>query len=156
MISINSNHRTSALFTSESVTMGHPDKIADQISDAVLDAMIAQDKHSRVACETMVKSSMVLVAGEITSKAKVSIPDIARRTIKDIGYTDPDMGFDYQTCAVLTNIDPVCADASSGIRVVRGGCFATVDPSLLRCSSRLASPTAHVQPHCGFRVVVRP
>ncbi|NIA07773.1 MAG: methionine adenosyltransferase [Actinobacteria bacterium] len=100
--------------------MGHPDKIADQISDAVLDAMLTQDKHSRVACETMVKNSMVLVAGEITSKAKVSIPDIVRQTIKDIGYTDPAMGFDYQNCAVMTNLDRQSPDISQGVTAGKG------------------------------------
>ena len=114
------NHRTRHLFTSESVTMGHPDKIADQISDAVLDAMIAQDKYSRVACETMVKNSTVLVAGEITSKAKVSIPDIVRQTIKDIGYTDPAMRFDYQSCTVMTNIDKQSPDISQGVTAGKG------------------------------------
>ena len=114
------NNRNRHLFTSESVTMGHPDKIADQISDAVLDAMLTQDKHSRVACETMVKNSMVLVAGEITSKAKVSIPDIVRQTIKDIGYTDPAMGFDYQNCAVMTNLDRQSPDISQGVTAGKG------------------------------------
>ena len=114
------NNRRSHLFTSESVTMGHPDKIADQISDAVLDAMIAQDKHSRVACETMVKNGMVLVAGEITSQANVSIADVARQTIKDIGYTDPAMGFDYETCAVVTNIDKQSPDISQGVTQGKG------------------------------------
>ena len=114
------NNRSSHLFTSESVTMGHPDKIADQISDAILDAMLAQDKHSRVACETMVKNSMVLVAGEITSKAKVSIPDIVRQTIKNIGYTDPAMGFDYENCAVMTNIDRQSPDISQGVTAGKG------------------------------------
>ncbi|MHC4477520.1 MAG: S-adenosylmethionine synthetase N-terminal domain-containing protein, partial [Planctomycetota bacterium] len=80
------------LFTSESVTMGHPDKVADHISDAILDAMLAQDKNSRVACETMVTTGLVVVAGEITSKAVVDIPGVVRNTIKNIGYTDPEMG----------------------------------------------------------------
>lgn len=114
------NNRSSHLFTSESVTMGHPDKIADQISDAVLDAMLAQDKSSRVACETMVKNGMVMVAGEITSKANVSIPDVARQTIKDIGYTDPAMGFDYESCAVVTNIDKQSPDISQGVTAGEG------------------------------------
>jgi len=114
------NNRKSHLFTSESVTMGHPDKIADQISDAVLDAMLAQDKHSRVACETMVKNSMVMVAGEITSKANVSIPEVVRQTIKDIGYTDPTMGFDYESCAVVTNIDKQSPDISQGVTAGEG------------------------------------
>ena len=115
-----SNNRSQHLFTSESVTMGHPDKIADQISDAVLDAMLAQDKHSRVACETMVKNSTVLVAGEITTKAKVSIPDIVRQTVKDIGYTDPAMGFDYKSCTVMTNIDKQSPDISQGVTAGKG------------------------------------
>ncbi len=103
------------LFTSESVTMGHPDKIADCISDSILDAMLAQDKNSRVACETMVKTSMVLVAGEITSKAVVNIPDVVRETIKKIGYTDPEIGFDYKSCTVLVNIERQSPDISQGV-----------------------------------------
>ena len=120
MISEKRHGRSGHLFTSESVTMGHPDKISDQISDAVLDAMIAQDKYSRVACETMVKNGMVLVAGEIASQAKVSIADVARQTIKDIGYTDPEMGFDYKTCAVVTNIDKQSPDISQGVTKGKG------------------------------------
>ena len=120
MVSKVSNTRSGHLFTSESVTMGHPDKIADQISDAVLDAMIAQDKYSRVACETMVKNGMVLVAGEITSKANVSIADVARQVIKDIGYTDAAMGFDYEHCAIMTNIDRQSPDISQGVTEGQG------------------------------------
>ena len=82
------------LFTSESVSMGHPDKIADQVSDAVLDAILAQDPMSRVACETLVTTGMVMVAGEISTKATIDIPSIARQTIKDIGYSDSSMGFE--------------------------------------------------------------
>ena len=81
------------LFTSESVTTGHPDKVADRISDSVLDAMLAQDPLSRVACETLVKNDMVVIAGEITSKANVNIAEVARATIKEIGYDDPELGF---------------------------------------------------------------
>ena len=92
--------KTRHLFTSESVTEGHPDKIADGISDAILDALIAQDKHSRVACETLVKTGMAVVAGEITSKAVVNYADIVRAKIKRIGYVDSRMGFDGETCAV--------------------------------------------------------
>ena len=92
------------LFTSESVSKGHPDKVADQISDAILDAMLAQDEFSRVACETMVSTGMVVVAGEITTKAYVEIPDVVRETIKEIGYTSGDMAFDYESCCVLTSI----------------------------------------------------
>lgn len=103
------------LFTSESVAMGHPDKIADQISDAVLDAMLEQDPMSRVACETLVTTGIAFVAGEFTTKANVNIPDIVRSTIKEIGYTDASMGFDYNTCAVLTSIGKQSPDISQGV-----------------------------------------
>ncbi len=103
------------LFTSESVTMGHPDKIADCISDSILDAMLAQDPKSRVACETLVKTSMVLVAGEITTKAVANIPDVVRDTIKRIGYTEPEMGFDYKNCSVLVNIEKQSPDIAQGV-----------------------------------------
>jgi len=103
------------LFTSESVTMGHPDKVADHISDAVLDAMLAQDPKSRVACETMVTTGLVIVAGEITSKAVVDIPTVVRSTIKEIGYTDPAMGFDYENCNVMVTLDKQSPDISQGV-----------------------------------------
>ncbi|HBG28169.1 MAG: methionine adenosyltransferase [Planctomycetes bacterium GWF2_41_51] len=103
------------LFTSESVTMGHPDKVADRISDAILDAHLAQDKNSRVACETLVKTGMAMVAGEITSNAVVDIPAIVRRVIKDIGYDDPAMGFDYDNCAVLVGLGRQSPDISQGV-----------------------------------------
>jgi S-adenosylmethionine synthetase len=103
------------LFTSESVTMGHPDKIADHISDAVLDAMLAQDPKSRVACETLVKDAMIIVAGEITSKAIVDIPSVVRQTIKKIGYDDPALGFDYENCSVLVSIGKQSPDISQGV-----------------------------------------
>lgn len=103
------------LFTSESVTKGHPDKVADQISDAVLDAMIAQDPNSRVACETLVTTGMAVVAGEITTKAYVDIPSIVRDTIKGIGYTDPHIGFDHENCAVVVAIDQQSPDISQGV-----------------------------------------
>jgi len=103
------------LFTSESVTMGHPDKVADCISDSILDAMLAQDPKSRVACETMVTTGMAMIAGEITTKAVVDIPDIVRETIRKIGYDRPEMGFDYQTCAVLVNLDKQSPDISQGV-----------------------------------------
>ena len=93
------------LFTSESVTGGHVDKVCDQISDAVLDYMLANDPMSRVACETACTTGLVLVMGEITTECYADIPAIVRRTIKDIGYTDAAYGFDYKTCAVLTTID---------------------------------------------------
>lgn len=103
------------LFTSESVTMGHPDKVADHISDAILDAMLAQDPKSRVACETMVKNDMVIVAGEITSRAIVDIPTVVRDTIRKIGYTDPDMGFNFENCAVVVGLDKQSPDISQGV-----------------------------------------
>ncbi|MBZ4652772.1 MAG: metK [Peptococcaceae bacterium] len=103
------------LFTSESVTEGHPDKIADQISDAVLDAIIAEDPMARVACETSVTTGLVLVMGEITTKCYVDIPKLVRQTIKDIGYTRAKYGFDGDTCAVLTSIDEQSPDIAMGV-----------------------------------------
>src|SRR5216684_3456460 len=103
------------VFTSESVTEGHPDKIADQISDAVLDAIIAKDPAARVACETLVTTGMAIVAGEITTSTYVHIPDIVRGTISAIGYTDASFGFDAQTCAVLTTIDRQSGDIAMGV-----------------------------------------
>ncbi|OHB87394.1 MAG: methionine adenosyltransferase [Planctomycetes bacterium RIFCSPHIGHO2_02_FULL_40_12] len=108
------------LFTSESVTMGHPDKIADQVSDAILDAVLAQDPMARVACETMVTTGMVMIAGEITTTAVIDVPAIVRETIKDIGYCDSSMGFDYQTCAVLTSLDKQSPDISQGVSEGQG------------------------------------
>jgi S-adenosylmethionine synthetase len=95
--------------------MGHPDKVADHISDAILDAMLAQDPRSRVACETMVTTGMVVVAGEITTKAVVDVPTVVRDTIKKIGYTDPDMGFDFENCAVVVTLDKQSPDISQGV-----------------------------------------
>ncbi len=103
------------LFTSESVTEGHPDKIADQISDAVLDAIIAQDPVARVACETLVTTGLAIVAGEITTTCYVHVPDIVRETIKEIGYTRAKYGFDYETCAVITSIDKQSPDIAMGV-----------------------------------------
>jgi S-adenosylmethionine synthetase len=103
------------LFTSESVTEGHPDKVADQISDAILDAIIAQDKYARVACETLVTTGLVMIAGEITTTAQVDYPNIVRETIKEIGYCDSSMGFDWETCAVLTSIDRQSPDIALGV-----------------------------------------
>ena len=103
------------LFTSESVTEGHPDKVADQISDAVLDAIIADDPKGRVACETLVTTGLAMIAGEITTSCYVHIPDIVRETIKDIGYNDSAMGFDWETCAVVTSIDRQSPDIAMGV-----------------------------------------
>ncbi len=103
------------LFTSESVTEGHPDKIADRISDNILDAMLAQDKQSRVACETFVTTGLVLVAGEITTKCYVDIPHVVRDTIRNIGYTRAKFGFDCDTCAVMTSIDEQSTDIAMGV-----------------------------------------
>ena len=103
------------LFTSESVTEGHPDKIADQISDAVLDGILAKDPAARVACETLVTTGLVVIAGEITTSAYVSLPDIVRKTIEGIGYTDATFGFDNKTCAVMSTIDAQSADIAQGV-----------------------------------------
>jgi len=106
---------TDFLFTSESVSEGHPDKIADQISDSILDAILAQDTKARVACETLVTTGMAMIAGEITTSAYVDMPNIVRQTIKEIGYDDSAMGFDWETCAVLTSIDRQSPDISQGV-----------------------------------------
>jgi S-adenosylmethionine synthetase len=103
------------LFTSESVTEGHPDKICDQISDGVLDAIMAEDPEGRVACETLVNTGLVVVSGEITTKCYVDIPKIARETIRKIGYDDPRYGFDHEACAVLTAIDEQSPDIAQGV-----------------------------------------
>jgi S-adenosylmethionine synthetase len=105
----------SMLFTSESVTEGHPDKIADQISDAVLDAIFAQDPAGRVACETFVTTGIAIVGGEITTNCYVDVPALVRQTIKEIGYVDATYGYDYQTCAVLTSIDKQSPDIAMGV-----------------------------------------
>jgi S-adenosylmethionine synthetase len=106
---------TDFLFTSESVTEGHPDKVADQISDAVLDGIIAQDPHARVACETMVTTGMAIIAGEISTSCYVHMPSIVRETIKEIGYNDSAMGFDWETCAVITSIDEQSPDIRGAV-----------------------------------------
>jgi S-adenosylmethionine synthetase len=103
------------LFSSESVTEGHPDKVADQISDSILDAIMAQDPYGRVACETLVTTGLTLVAGEITTDCYVDIPEVVRETIKRIGYTSAEYGFDYLTCAVLTSIDKQSPDIAQGV-----------------------------------------
>ncbi|MFK4764046.1 methionine adenosyltransferase [Desulfobaculum sp. SPO524] len=102
-------------FTSESVTEGHPDKVADKISDAVLDALLEQDPNSRVACETMVTTGMAFIAGEITTKGYADLPQIVRNTIREIGYTSSDMGFDSETCAVISSIDKQSPDIAQGV-----------------------------------------
>ncbi len=114
VVNVNCDMR-SYLFTSESVTMGHPDKVADHISDAVLDAMLAQDPLSRVACETLVKNDMVVIAGEITSRATVNIAEVARNTIKEIGYDDPELGFHYDNCAVMVAVSRQSPHISQGV-----------------------------------------
>ncbi len=106
---------TDFLFTSESVAEGHPDKVADQISDAILDAIISEDRNARVACETMVTTGMAIIAGEITTSCYVHMPAIVRETIKEIGYNDSAMGFDWETCAVITSIDEQSPDIKQGV-----------------------------------------
>jgi len=103
------------LFTSESVAEGHPDKMADQISDAVLDAILAQDRKARVDVETLVNTGMAILAGQVTTECYVSIPDIVRETVREIGYTKPEYGFEYQTCAVITSIDKQSPDIAQGV-----------------------------------------
>jgi S-adenosylmethionine synthetase len=108
-------------FTSESVTEGHPDKLADQISDAVLDALLENDPASRVACETLLTTGLVVVAGEITTRAYVDIPEIVRRTLESVGYTRAKYGFDFQTCGVLTSIQSQSPDIAKGVDVGGAG-----------------------------------
>lgn len=108
-------NRAHHLFTSESVTEGHPDKVADQISDAILDSVLEQDQYGRVACETLVTTGLAFVAGEMTTKAYVDIPKIIRGTIKAIGYTEPDLAFDWEACAVITSIDEQSTDIAQGV-----------------------------------------
>ena len=103
------------LFTSESVSEGHPDKIADQISDAVLDAVLTKDKHAHVACECFIKTGMVLVGGEITTTAWVDVEQLTREVIKDVGYNHSDMGFDWKSCAVLSAIGKQSPDIAQGV-----------------------------------------
>ncbi|WP_027359199.1 methionine adenosyltransferase [Desulforegula conservatrix] len=103
------------LFTSESVTEGHPDKVADAISDSILDAIMAQDTKCRVACETLVTTGLAFIAGEITTSCYVDMPSIVRQTIKDIGYNSSEMGFDWQTCSVITSIDQQSPDIAQGV-----------------------------------------
>src|SRR5690242_17530556 len=108
------------LFTSESVSEGHPDKIADQISDSVLDALLAQDPLSRVACETLITTGMVVLAGEITTKANIDYAAAARKAIREIGYTSSYMGYDADTCAVLVSLDKQSPDIAQGVNEGQG------------------------------------
>lgn len=132
------------LFTSESVSEGHPDKIADQISDAVLDAILEQDPKARVACETYVKTGMVLVGGEITTSAWVDIEEITRNTVREIGYVHSDMGFDANSCAVLSAIGKQSPDINQGVDRTQVSCRCFFSPSVAEpfaCQS-LSQPTA--------------
>mgnify|MGYP000922345370 CR=1 FL=1 len=104
-----------SLFTSESVSEGHPDKVADQISDAILDAFLVQDLNARVACETLIKTGMVVVAGEITSSGSIDVESVVRETVKNIGYNSSEMGFDYASCAVLSAIGKQSVDIAVGV-----------------------------------------
>ena len=123
--------QTNFLFTSESVTEGHPDKVADQISDQILDKMLEQDITSRVACETMVTTGMAIIAGEITTSAYVDMPEIVRQTIKDIGYNNSSMGFDWETCAVLSTIDKQSPDIAMGVNGLEGKAQGAGDQGLM-------------------------
>ena len=107
-------------FTSESVTEGHPDKVADAISDSILDSIMEKDKGCRVACETMVTTGLAFIAGEITTSCYVDMPEIVRNTIREIGYHSSQMGFDWQTCSVITSIDHQSSDIAQGVNVGEG------------------------------------
>ena len=109
------------LFTSESVTEGHPDKIADQVSDAVLDAVFSQDPYGRVACETLVTTGLAFIAGEITTRCYVDIPKVAREVIRDVGYTRAKYGFDFETCSVITAIQEQSSDIALGVDIQGAG-----------------------------------
>jgi S-adenosylmethionine synthetase len=148
--------REEHMFTSESVTEGHPDKMADQVSDAVLDAIIAQDPTGRVACETLLTTGLIVVAGEITTSCYVDIPRIARDTIKSVGYTRAKYGFDYETCGVVTAIDEQSADIAMGVDNLGAGdqglmfgyaCRETDElmPLPIMLAHRLAQKLAHVR-----------
>jgi S-adenosylmethionine synthetase len=144
------------LFTSESVSMGHPDKVSDQISDAILDAMLSNDPHSRVAVETMVSTGMAVVAGEVTTQGYVDIPEIVRGVIRDIGYTDGEMRFDAESCAVLVSINQQSPDIAQGVNKEGAGdqgmmfgfaCKETDEfmPLPIMLSHKLVAQQAHVR-----------
>tara|TARA_E500000318_G_scaffold14854_2_gene14688 strand:+ start:84109 stop:85293 length:1185 start_codon:yes stop_codon:yes gene_type:complete len=144
------------LFTSESVSMGHPDKVADQISDAILDAMLANDPHSRVAVETMVSTGMAVIAGEVTTQGYVDIPEVVRGVIRDIGYTDGEMRFDAESCAVLVSINQQSPDIAQGVNKEGAGdqgmmfgfaCKETEElmPLPVMLSHKLVAQQAHVR-----------
>ena len=107
------------LLTSESVTEGHPDKLCDQISDAILDAIMTEDPNGRVACEVACTTGLVMVLGEITTSCYVDVPNVVRQVVKDIGYTDPGYGFDYQSCGVMVSITEQSADIDLGVSTAR-------------------------------------
>ena len=108
------------IFTSESVSEGHPDKMADQISDAILDDLLRQDKHSRVACETLINTGMVVISGEITTEGYADCPQIVRDTVNEIGYNSSDMGFDANSCAILVSLDKQSQDIAQGVNEGQG------------------------------------
>lgn len=119
------------LFTSESVAIGHPDKVADQISDAIVDACLREDSEARVACETLVTTGLIVLSGEITSTAHLNYPEIARQTVKDIGYTDSELGFDYKSCGVLVSFNKQSPDIAQGVNQAAGKMLGAGDQGLM-------------------------